>query len=137
LEYDGASVLLAGDAHARSLEASLKRLADQRSVAKLRFDAVKLPHHGSMSNISETWLQWVDCERWLISTNGAVFHHPNIETADLIARRYPKPVLLCNYQGTADRLNEEAGGRWQAAAPEGETAGPAGGLRLRLPAGPG
>jgi hypothetical protein len=91
-EYDGASVLLAGDAHARSLESSLKLLADQRSVAKLRFDAVKLPHHGSMSNISEAWLQWVDCERWLISTNGAVFHHPNIETAELIARRHPKPI---------------------------------------------
>jgi hypothetical protein len=136
-EHDGVSVLLTGDAHARSLEASLKRLADQRSVTRLHFDAVKLPHHGSMSNISEAWLQWIDCERWLISTNGAVFHHPNIETVELIARRYPKPVLLCNYRDIAEWLKEKAAGRWQADSSEGGTAGPAGGLCLRLPTGSG
>ena len=107
------------------------------SVTRLRFDAIKLPHHGSMSNISEAWLQWVDCKRWLISTNGAVFHHPNIETVELIARRCPQPILLCNYRDIADRLNGEAAGRWQADSPEGEPAGPAGGLCLRLPTGSG
>jgi hypothetical protein len=136
-EYGGALVLLAGDAHARSLEVSLKRLADQRSVTRLHFDAVKLPHHGSMSNISEAWLQWVDCERWLISTNGAVFDHPNVQTARLIAERFPESTLLCNYRNIADRLAQQAEGRWKAVFPEGETVGPAGGLRLSLPAGAG
>ncbi len=140
-EFDGASVLLAGDAHARSLAESLKRLADQQSVARLHFDAVKLPHHGSMSNISEAWLQWVDCERWLISTNGAVFHHPNVQTAQLIAdisarytRPQPKPTLLCNYVSIAEQLDQQASGRWKTAFPENKTIGPAGGLRLSLPA---
>ena len=131
------SVLLAGDAHARSLETSLKRLADQRSLTRLRFDAVKLPHHGSMSNISDAWLQWVDCERWLISTNGAVFNHPDIETAELIANHCLKPTLLCNYQHIADRLDQEAHGRWNTGFPNGKTAGPAGGLCLRWPVGSG
>ena len=136
-EHGDVSILLAGDAHARSLETSLKRLADQRSLTRLRFDAVKLPHHGSMSNISDAWLQWVDCERWLISTNGAVFNHPDIETAELIANHCPKPMLLCNYQHIADRLDQEAHGRWNTGFPKGKTAGLAGGLRLRWPAGSG
>jgi beta-lactamase superfamily II metal-dependent hydrolase len=137
LEHGGVSLLLTGDTHAPSLEASLKRLADQRSLTRLRFDAVKLPHHGSMSNISDAWLQWVDCERWLISTNGAVFNHPDIETAELIANHCPKPMLLCNYQPIADRLDQEAHGRWNTGFPKGKTAGLSGGLRLRWPAGSG
>jgi beta-lactamase superfamily II metal-dependent hydrolase len=56
-EYGDILILLTGDAHAPSLEASLKRLADQRSLSRLHFDAVKLPHHGSMSNVSDAWLQ--------------------------------------------------------------------------------
>ncbi len=135
-EHAGVAVLLAGDAHARSLAASLKRLAEERSVARLHFDAVKLPHHGSMNNISKAWLQWVDCDHWLISTNGAVFQHPDVETAQLIAdchpKTGPKPTLLCNYQNIAERLAQEAGDRWKVGYPKGKTAGPAGGLRLSL-----
>ncbi len=104
LEYDGVSVLLPGDAHASTLAASLSRLAVQRSVPCLRIDAVKLPHHGSMGNVNSEWLQRVDCQRWLISTNGAMFGHPDIETAQLISRhcrdeqRRKKPSFYCNYQ---------------------------------------
>ena len=134
LDYKGVSVLLAGDAHARSLADSLKRLADERSVARLRFDAVKLPHHGSMSNISENWLQWVDCQRWLISTNGAVFNHPDLQTAELLAKRYTLPALLCNYGNIATQLDKQALGRWTTAGPD---LGTAGGLHLILPAGAG
>lgn len=135
-EYEGAALLLTGDAHARSLSAALKRLAGERSVSRLRFDAVKLPHHGSMNNVSKAWLQRVDCDRWLISTNGAIFRHPDVETAQLIAacarRSGPKPTLLCNHQKIAERLAQEADGRWMVGYPKNEAAGPAGGLRLSL-----
>lgn len=135
-EYAGVAVLLAGDAHARTLEASLKRLAEERSASRLRFDAVKLPHHGSMNNVSKAWLQRVDCDRWLISTNGAVFQHPDVETAQLIAdcqpKPDPKPTLLCNYRNIAERLAQEARDRWQVCYPQGQAIGPAGGLRLSL-----
>ena len=104
LEYEGASLLLPGDAHASTLAASLGRLAAQRSVSRLRIDAVKLPHHGSMGNVSSEWLQRVDCQRWLISTNGGMFGHPDIETAKLISQhcrdeqRRKKPSFYCNYR---------------------------------------
>ncbi len=132
-EHGDVSVLLTGDAHARSLASSLERLAKQKSLTKLHFDAVKVPHHGSMSNVSHDWLRWIDCKCWLISTNGAVFHHPDVQTAQLIAKHSQQPALLCNYDGIAERLSAEAGGEWKAFVPE--SAGPAGGLSLDLEAG--
>jgi beta-lactamase superfamily II metal-dependent hydrolase len=136
-EHGDVSILLTGDAHARTLAASLKRLADQRSLKKIRFDVVKLPHHGSMGNVSDSWLERVDCERWLISTNGAVFKHPDKETAELIARHCPKtPMMVCNYRSTStEKLVSPSGTpKWITAFPEGETVGPVGGLKLTLPA---
>lgn len=104
LEVEGVSVLLAGDAHARVLAASLRRLAAQRGVARVRVDAVKLPHHGSMSNVSEDLLGVLESERWLFSTNGDIFRHPDEETAKLIAAQQPGPVtLLFNYDVPSTR----------------------------------
>jgi len=131
-ERDDVAILFAGDAHARSLALSLERLAAQRRVNKVRFDAVKLPHHGSMGNVTEDWLKRVDCERWLISTNGDVFHHPDVETAELVARHCQKPpTMFCNYRSTwTERLEKTASGEWVTVFPEGGLRGPAEGLRL-------
>ena len=98
LEYGGASLLLLGDAHAPTIASSLKRLASERSLSTLEFDAVKLPHHGSMANVSKEWLELIKCKRWLISTSGAVFGHPDIETAELIAQVCPDSTFYCNYE---------------------------------------
>jgi beta-lactamase superfamily II metal-dependent hydrolase len=134
LEHDGVSVLLVGDAHARTLATALGRLAVQkRSEGPLRFDAVKLPHHGSMGNVSAEWLRLVDCERWLISTNGAVFGHPDIETVELIAKsRKKKPTIFCNYRSdTTSRLEKYAD--WITVFPKkNESQEKASGLLLRL-----
>jgi beta-lactamase superfamily II metal-dependent hydrolase len=139
-EHGEISLLLAADADARTLAHSLKRLAEQRSTTRLRFDAVKVPHHGSMGNISDDWLRWVDCDRWLISTNGAVFNHPDVDTAELIARhckeRERRPTFVCNYRSrSTERLEERASsGGWVTALPEGgESLGPIRGLLLKWP----
>ncbi len=129
-EYKGISILFAGDAQARGLAPSLERLANLRSLNKVPLDVVKLPHHGSMRNVSDEWLQWVDCQNWLISTNGDVFDHPDIETAELIARFcQDPPTLLCNYKSASTERLIDAGG-WKTAFPEGETEGIIGGLKL-------
>ena len=106
LEDGNVRVLLLGDAHAATLASTLKRLAAQRSVERLPVDAVKLPHHGSMGNVSSDWLRLVDCDRWLISTNGAIFGHPDVETVKLIAKNCTrKPTFHCNYlTDTTSRL---------------------------------
>jgi beta-lactamase superfamily II metal-dependent hydrolase len=132
LEHEGVSLLLAADSHARTLAQSLARLKQQRDAPRLRFDAIKLPHHGSMSNVSAAWLEQVETDRWLISTNGAVFGHPDVETAELIAQHAQKPQLLCNYRcDTTEALDGRAAGRWKTLLPDaGVEPGPVGGLRV-------
>ena len=136
LEHDGVSVLLVGDAHARTLATTLGRLAaqksDKRPPDRLRFDAVKLPHHGSMGNVSNEWLKLVDCEQWLISTNGAVFDHPDLETVELIAGSCRnKPTICCNYYSdTTSQLENNA--NWITVFPPEKKLNGPGGLVLQL-----
>lgn len=139
LEYEGVSCLLAGDAHARVLATSLRRLAESRSPGRggaLRVDAFKLSHHGSLSNVSDELLSAVDCERWLVSTNGAVYGHPDRETAERIAQRSGEaPEILCNYQSKTTLALADNGPRprWHTSYPDkGVPAGPAGGILVDL-----
>lgn len=73
--YGGKRALLTGDAHADLLEASIAQLA--HSDAPLKLDAFKVPHHGSRKNLSTTLLQAIDCDNYLVSTNGSYFDHPD------------------------------------------------------------
>lgn len=84
LEYDNVAILCAADARPPILAASLERLAAERFRPVLHFDAVKLAHHGSVGNISADLLKWIDSPRWLISTYGDKFQHPDIEALRLI-----------------------------------------------------
>ena len=90
--------LLTGDAWAPVLEASLDRLL--APGARLAVDGFKLAHHGSVANISEALLARLQCANYLISTNGAIFHHPHARCVELLLKSHPgpgKPRLHFNY----------------------------------------
>jgi beta-lactamase superfamily II metal-dependent hydrolase len=77
-EYGGKRVILAADAHAPVLAATIRRhIGDGRD--KLQVDAVKLPHHGSRNNVSSELLELLDCDNYLFSTSGAIYKHPDQE----------------------------------------------------------
>ena len=76
-EFQGRRCLLGADAFADTLLASLKRLPGAQG--RLGLDAFKLPHHGSAANVSSELIQAVECQRYLISTDGSVFDHPDDE----------------------------------------------------------
>jgi beta-lactamase superfamily II metal-dependent hydrolase len=86
LEADGRSCLLTGDAYAPVLHRGLEKLRRLRGVERLAIDAIKLPHHGSVKNVSADFLTGVDCQRFLVSTNGDYFRHPDPETLGLLAK---------------------------------------------------
>jgi beta-lactamase superfamily II metal-dependent hydrolase len=139
LEYDGVSCLLAADAHPRVLAASLKRLMASRNLGagdRLKLDAFKLAHHGSMGNVNEELLSMVDCQRWIISTNGDVYDHPDAETAPLVARNCRSvPEFLCNYESptTLAFADTAKTPRWHTRYPgKGVAAGQAGGIVIDL-----
>jgi beta-lactamase superfamily II metal-dependent hydrolase len=64
------------------------------------FDAIKLPHHGSVRNISDGFLANCVTEKYLISTSSEKYGHPDIETLSKIMvnrAEYPKQIYF-NYE---------------------------------------
>lgn len=65
--YEGKRILFTGDAWAEDIV----------NVAADKYDIIKLPHHGSVRNISESW-EKMKCNRFIICTDGVM--HPDKQT---------------------------------------------------------
>ncbi|EGQ8231946.1 hypothetical protein BBM13_11960 [Vibrio parahaemolyticus] len=81
IEYDGKRILYLGDCHAEVVTSWL----DLQELEKIKVDVVKISHHGSQNNTSLDLLRRIECNKYLISTNGKSHGHPNIETLARIA----------------------------------------------------
>jgi len=103
LEYAGIRCLFTGDAVAPVLTKGLERLAAEPNTSQRRFDLVKLPHHGSSANLDEHLVELMAADRFLISTNGARYRHPNAEAIELILKHVPNPQLYFNYDSDTTR----------------------------------
>ena len=102
-EYAGHKLLLAGDAHPNVLVEGLQRLGYSAQFP-LELDALKLSHHGSRANTNDKLLGMIRCDRYLISTNGKTFNHPDKECLARVIwanQERPDTVLYFNYTGTA------------------------------------
>jgi len=98
-EFEGKRCLFAGDAHATVLEASVEKLLAEQGKTRLSLDAFKIAHHGSKSNLSPDLLRLLECGRYLVSTNGNYFDHPDQEAiARIIVHGGDQPVLYFNYR---------------------------------------
>lgn len=89
-------ILFLGDSHPSSIERQLRTLYDEKPIW---FDAVKVSHHGSNGNTSPSLLQWIDSANFFISTNGAIYQHPDMESVARIVSRETKirRNLIFNY----------------------------------------
>lgn len=123
-EYGDQSCLFTGDAHEDVLAEHLHTLAGGPDK-RVKVDAFKLPHHGSINNMSPGLLKAVDARQYLVSSSGAIFHHPNKETIELIRVHHTrgKPRFRFNYRSDstepyADEQAQEDGG-YEATFPEG------------------
>lgn len=79
LEIDGKRVLFMGDSHSETIEESLEMLYGKENKP-YRFDVVKLSHHGSYNNNSPKLFSMIACDKWLVSTNGETYNHPDMPT---------------------------------------------------------
>lgn len=104
-EYGGKSCLFLADAHHDVITDSIKRLLEQRGQEILKVDAVKVAHHGSSGNIRDELLALIDSPRFLISTNGDQFDHPDAEAVQRIIARsvHQPPTLFFNYDSETTR----------------------------------
>ncbi len=97
-EYGGAGALLAADAHAPVLVASIQKLLRKRGAPRLKVDLFKVSHHGSQNNVSSELIQLLDCPRYLISTNGDHFYHPDRQAiARILKYGGDRKTLYFNY----------------------------------------
>ena len=108
-EFEGRRLLLAADAHAQVLLGSIERLIAESGEERLKLDAFKLPHHGSKANLSPALLAKIECPRYLFSTSGAQFKHPDKEAvARAIRLGGQSPELVFNYSSEFDALWDNA-----------------------------
>jgi hypothetical protein len=110
-EHAGGSCLFLADAHPGVVTASLKRLLKERGAQRLKVDAVKVAHHGSKNNTDEELVSLIDSPRFLFSTSGAQFKHPDEEViARIIDSAGGRPLTF--YFNYLSNFNK----KWQAKA---------------------
>jgi hypothetical protein len=69
-----------------------------------------VPHHGSQNNLSNDLLDLVACPRYLLSTNGDHFYHPDRQAvARIIKHGGERPSLYFNYRTHYNEVWGEAG----------------------------
>jgi beta-lactamase superfamily II metal-dependent hydrolase len=115
--YEGASCLLTGDAWAPVLTEGADRLASETGDPRLALTALKVPHHGSKNNLDEDLLERIDTHRFLISSDGSRFGHPDREAIARIlgGRGRPDPGadqtidLYFNYRSKFNSVWDDPG----------------------------
>lgn len=70
LRCDGFSVLMLGDSYPQNVEKYLREVKGYSEDKPLEVDYVKVSHHGSRNNTSNSLLDIIKCNKYLISTNG-------------------------------------------------------------------
>ncbi|WP_323688250.1 ComEC/Rec2 family competence protein [Rhizobium sp. AN69] len=94
LGFGGKLALLTGDAHP---DVVLKGITIHWPSDRPKVSLLKLSHHGSKGNTSEQLLKAIECDRYLISTNGDRFKHPDVTLFARILKVRKNPIFLFNY----------------------------------------
>ena len=105
-EYDGKRCLFTGDAFAGDVTAAIRRLAAGEGEDLLAVDALKLSHHGGRKNTDAELLKDLACNRYLISTDGSYYDHPQPESmarAIVHGRQRGEPRFFFNYRSAETR----------------------------------
>jgi beta-lactamase superfamily II metal-dependent hydrolase len=98
MEYKNYKFLFLGDSHPSVIVENLKKQYFGKQFP-IKFDLIKVSHHGSIGNTSKQLLSLIDSEKYIFSTNGKISNHPDIETiARIISRKVDfKRTLYFNY----------------------------------------
>ncbi|MEQ7920635.1 MBL fold metallo-hydrolase [Xanthomonas sp. WHRI 1810A] len=94
-EYQGKRILFGADAFPSRILNSLRQIAGSPPY---KFDLVKVPHHGSENNVSRELMEALECQKYLISSNGSIYKHPSQSAVSRIIKYSTRPKLLFNYR---------------------------------------
>ena len=98
LEGHNKRVLFLGDSHPSLICDSLKKYY-KLDEFPIRFDFVKLSHHGSFANNSPELFSLIRSDKMVFSTNGKGHGHPDKETiANIVSAKHKGLKLYFNYE---------------------------------------
>lgn len=106
IEYENIKMLFLGDSLPSDIVSTLKSLGYSKEK-KLILDVVKVSHHGSKHNTSNEFLEMIKCDKYLVSTDGRRFGHPDKEALARIIYSQDCPELIFNYDVYKDIFTEE------------------------------
>ncbi len=107
-EYNNKSLLFLGDALSEIIESNLRSILTERNLESIKIDIIKLSHHGSSRNTSMSLLDLIDCDTFIISTNGKKANLPNKLLISKIlsrSRKVSTDRIIFNYLDTMNLLN--------------------------------
>ncbi|MDM0610964.1 MBL fold metallo-hydrolase [Clostridium perfringens] len=98
IEIKDKKMLFLGDANAEDISSSLEQYKIDKKLEVLKFDLIKVSHHGSRNNINNKLFDIFYSDRYLISTNGNRHNHPDIEClSKIIVKQKQYKSLIFNY----------------------------------------
>ena len=86
LEYKDLKFLFLADSHPSLILENLQKHYGAEEFP-IKFDLIKISHHGCKDNTSPELLNFIDSENYVISTNGLSHNHPDLETIARIISR--------------------------------------------------
>ena len=91
LIHQNKKYLFLADAHIPLIVEELSKLTEYfNSKGKIEFEFIKLSHHGSRNNLNQNFLNLIECENFIVSTNGSGHQHPDKETLSKIILNMPR-----------------------------------------------
>lgn len=103
LSYDKKNLLFLGDAHPSVIVQSLKALK-YSGEKKLITEYVKLSHHGSKFNTNSDLLDIIECNKYIISSNGEIHALPDKQCLARILKHKLDANFYFNYISIVDKL---------------------------------
>lgn len=90
-------ILLLADSYASTVERKLRSLGYSPDNP-LECSMVKISHHGSKGNTSRKLLSLINSKRYVISTDGSIFGHPDKRTIARIISAHDENKIYFNYE---------------------------------------
>jgi beta-lactamase superfamily II metal-dependent hydrolase len=109
LQIEYKAILLTGDTTPDRLESVLTKLTNENDGNPVKFDLVKLPHHGSYRSITKQVINKIKCNTFIISTNSKKHFLPNkralLKILKYTDRTDRQPInFVFNYEETINNL---------------------------------
>ena len=99
-QADDTTILFTGDGRGDHLLSGLEQAGLLDAEGKLHVDALKLPHHGSINNVSPEFFSKVTADHYVVSADWEPHEHPDLKTLALLAEAVQEQGRLVKIYAT-------------------------------------